>query len=275
MLSLDIKFVSFNKIFTIGIILLFFGMIIIPSINATINSREIENDIIEYTTEIYGFRGKEEFTIKLTKTESKEVEIFLTKFENNINNIKTKNEIEIIFNDAISKLYSYGLFGNLKKVEIQNIFKINYFKQNLYKNLNFENRNENENVLCLIAGNVEWAIFFGLAPRVLFGLGDFFYGTAIGDLFMRIGEILFINLDLLLPIFFFFNSHIDIYDEGWIWTMGLNGIKSWEGLLQGQIETLYSDHCGVIGFTGIRVRGSFPKEIFFGFANHVKIEEIV
>ena len=272
---MDIKFVKFNKIFAIGIILLFFGMTIIPPINATIHSKDIENDLIEYTTEIYGLRGKEEFTIKLTKTESKEVDKLLTNFENNVNNIKSKNEIDIIFNDAFSKLYSYGLFGNLKKVEIQNIFKFNYFKQNFYKKLYFENRNENENVLCVIAGNVEWAIFFGLAPRVFFSLGDFFYGTAIGNLFMRIGEILFINLDLLLPIFFFLNAQIDIYDEGWVWTMGLNGIKSWDGLLQGQIETTFSEHCGVVGFTGIRIRGSSSNEMFLGFANHVKIEEIV
>lgn len=61
---------------------------------------------------------------------------------------------------------------------------------------------------------------------------------------------------------------------GWIYTIGLNGIKNWEGDLSGGIgSTIFGESMGVTGFKGIKMRNLYSGEVFYmGFARRVEVE---
>ncbi|MBU1941592.1 MAG: hypothetical protein KKC68_07435, partial [Candidatus Thermoplasmatota archaeon] len=77
------------------------------------------------------------------------------------------------------------------------------------------------------------------------------------------------------------------YAQGWINTIGLNGVKKWEGTLKGNLSIshrlilhhpsistgLYEIYEGINGFKGLKIGRS--NTFFIGFARQVKIDEIV
>ena len=60
---------------------------------------------------------------------------------------------------------------------------------------------------------------------------------------------------------------------GWVWTKGLKGEVNWSGLLVGLVP---GKDIAIKGFTGINIltEKANDKHYYFGFARHVKIEEV-
>ena len=65
--------------------------------------------------------------------------------------------------------------------------------------------------------------------------------------------------------------------DGWIHTIGLNGIQNYSGEFYGQLNKIWvlfsTYYSGVVGFTGINIRKDESTEVFYlGFGLNVKIE---
>ena len=62
--------------------------------------------------------------------------------------------------------------------------------------------------------------------------------------------------------------------NGWIFTIGLTGVKKWEGNIIGDIRLgLLDELVGVTGFTGIKIRNLDSNDVFYmGFACRAKLE---
>jgi hypothetical protein len=63
---------------------------------------------------------------------------------------------------------------------------------------------------------------------------------------------------------------------GWVYTNGLNGIKSWNGSFKGEIDN--GTQLGVKGFTGLKVKHNYnptqqwlTETFYLGYALRVKL----
>ena len=59
-----------KKLLVVGVIVLFLGLAIAPSINANVSKISIDNELVEFTTEVCGLNGGKH-TVQLTKAEAK------------------------------------------------------------------------------------------------------------------------------------------------------------------------------------------------------------
>jgi hypothetical protein len=151
----------------------------------------------------------------------------------------------------------------------------------IFYSRNHEKINNNTNILCLIAGITDCTWF----------IGPIMWSVLI-LLFKIIGEVLYLFLlSLFIPYsifltFFPMAFGYNIYfgagspANGWLSTIGLNGIKSWKGPFFGNITLLklieWLENLGVVGFTGIKIYFQPGGQIgfYFGSALWVKIEEV-
>ena len=58
-----------KKLLAVGVIVLFLGLAIAPSINADVSKASIDSEMVEYTTEVCGVNSKKQ-TITLTQEEA-------------------------------------------------------------------------------------------------------------------------------------------------------------------------------------------------------------
>jgi hypothetical protein len=72
---MDIK-----KCLAVGIILLFIGVAVAPSINSTVVKASNDNDLIEVTSQACGIQGFGNTTVKLTKEQYQNLEQYLVDF---------------------------------------------------------------------------------------------------------------------------------------------------------------------------------------------------
>ena len=153
---------------------------------------------------------------------------------------------------------------------------------------------ENENYLCLIAGNTIRTYFSGGFMDVFNFVGWFFltlaynYGLEwfwVNPRFVNL-IIAAMSFAISVPFIYIYQFLYYLYPfpvgiqielggetapaRGWVYTNGLSGIKSWNGSFKGK----------VLGFTGIKIYeayhpvGSAYEYSFMGFAPYVKIEYV-
>jgi len=276
------------------VILLFIGLAFAPSIYAN----ESEEELVEVTTEFCGLSGKRN-TVQITQRQAKELDALFDEIKLKLDTIESREEAVDIFNEAIVELDKYGLLGGLSVKQAQRLVIGKYQNMRIMKligqtfTIDSGNSDGVTNTLCLIAGksigwpfafesilsrlliNMRWSIFYNFQ---LFGIGVSFLSTlrliSIGN---RIG---FGGRYLVME------PHPEPYwedftSEGWIITFDLNGIKSWDGDLYGQLSGPsisfmyigpYEYRPGVIGFTGIKISNIYSfNQLFLGSALHVDI----
>ncbi|HVO72986.1 MAG TPA: hypothetical protein VMT35_03120 [Ignavibacteriaceae bacterium] len=98
-----------RKGLAVGIILLFIGVAVAPSINSTVVKASDDNDLIEVTSQACGIQGFGNTTVKLTKQQYKDLEQYLVDFRARLNQTTTREETVPIFKDAVVELNKYGL----------------------------------------------------------------------------------------------------------------------------------------------------------------------
>jgi hypothetical protein len=98
-----------RKWLTIGIILLFIGVSVAPSINQSVVTASQEDDLVEVTTQACGIKGYEDTTVKLTRQQYNDLEQYLVKFRARLNQTSTPEEVVAIFKEAILELDKNGL----------------------------------------------------------------------------------------------------------------------------------------------------------------------
>ena len=147
-----------KKWLAIGIILLFIGIAVAPTINYSVVKASTDDDLVEVTTQACGIKRYGNTTVKLTREQYQNLEQYLAEFRTKLNQTTTREEAVPIFKDAVVELNKYGLLPRGMSVEraqrlvisgYQNQYRFHHFKT---YDRNTLNQTELHNMFCLIAG---------------------------------------------------------------------------------------------------------------------------
>jgi hypothetical protein len=106
-----------KKWLAIGIILLFVGVTIAPTINQSVVKASTDDDLVEVTTQACGIQGFRDTTVKLTRAQYQNLEQYLVEFRARLNQTTTREEAVQIFKEAVVELNKYGLLPRGMSVE--------------------------------------------------------------------------------------------------------------------------------------------------------------
>ena len=293
-----------KKLLAVGVIVLFLGLAIAPSINANVSKVSIDSELVEITTEVCGINGVTPNTVLLSKEDAEEVDALFDSIRERLNATETREEAEKIFNEAIVELDKYGLLGGLSIEQVQRLITGGQKDSSAMKLMEKIHRrfrgisNSNENMFCLIIGETNEtyiegrvALFLGRLYLLAMFLGPFWFLYLIIYAFFiewsqknPISLVNRINLGYVDDEFEV--GFVYYYSNGWVTSIGMNGLKSYDGMLRGVLPlkgtsymsgmVTYREHYpAVAGFTGIKLFKSDTEEtLYIGFALWVKIEEI-
>jgi len=243
-----------------GIIFLFIGVAVVPSIDFSVVKASDDNNLVEVTSQTCGIQGFNDTTVKLTKQQYQDLERYLVDFRARLNQTTTRAEAVPIFKEAVVEMNKYGLMpkgmsveqaqclitGQMKK-ENRSIF---FQRFPLSSNNNFSSYN----ILCLIAGETNntfthrgftillWYVCRWIVDLLLFSYG--YFGVLLAlvisipliYLWIIITTINNINplaLFDLITVGYFDYWHGAIYGNGWVQSFGLLGSKKINGNLMG------------------------------------------
>jgi hypothetical protein len=149
-----------KKLLAIGIILLFIGVAVAPSINSTVV--KTSDDLVEVTSQACGIQGFGNTTVKLTREQYQNLEQYLVEFRAKLNQTTTREEAVPLFKDAVVELDKYGLLPKGMSVEhAQKLVIGDYQSSMLARRINKmftssdRNYSDYENYNCLIAGRTD------------------------------------------------------------------------------------------------------------------------
>ncbi len=253
-----------KKLLVVGVIVLFLGLALAPSINANISNTSIDSEFVEISVEISGMGGVKPHTVKLTKEDAEEVEQLIDAIEKKLETVETREGTIKIYNEAIVELEKYGLLGSLSVEQVQKLIVDKYSKKQappLFETRHHEkNLQENQhNLCCIVSGNVQ----DGYASSIISTLGYFLTILKISSLFgfiQRIGFFLILIGEFTSIVFpFSIMKGITLFSAN-LTSLGLLGYKK---------HTL-PPHSGtgkIFGFNGIKLTNIETGEInLLGFA---------
>ena len=161
-----------KKIILVGVIALFFGVCIQPSI-AIVQRDEISRDYVDIKIDVCGLPGIKPYTIQLTKEQAVLIENYFDLINKRFEKVNTREEAKAILNDVVIKLDEHGLLGGLSIKQAQKLVTGNYENSRVMEvleNLFKENPrliDDNSNYLCLVAGRATYTSCSGLIQTVL------------------------------------------------------------------------------------------------------------
>lgn len=267
---------------TVGIILLFIGIAIAPTINFNTVKASTDDDLVEVTTQACGIQGYKDTTVKLTREQYQNLEEYLVEFRTRLNQTTTREEAVPIFKEAMVELDKYGLLPRGMSIEKAQKLVIGGFQsQRINKILEKFIRkydksvSDNRNFCCLIYGKDSVPItsqrFLShmlcslLLPLIYINPALF---ALFNDLliFIATAILMYIPIHMLITIFmgsYEWMSETFNPNKGFINSYGLLGVKKYNGSIYGAIPLLPQIIIGwdfggysfpaVIGFTGITI----------------------
>jgi hypothetical protein len=164
-----------KKWLAVGIILLFVGIAIAPTINLQIVKASTDEELVEVTTQACGIKGYGDTTVKLTREQYNDLEQYLVEFRARLNQTTTREEAIPIFKEAVVELDKYGLLPRGMSVEkAQRLIIGRYQNARMMKfidKMNSKNQQHIEdsitNTNCLIfGGTTNTVIISNLLPRI-------------------------------------------------------------------------------------------------------------
>jgi hypothetical protein len=250
-----------KKGLAVGIIFLFIGIAVAPSISSTVVKASNDNNLIEVTSQACGIKGFGDTIVRLTKEQYRDLEQYLVDFRARLNQTTTREEAVPLFKDAVVELNKYGLLPHgMSVAQAQKLvigIEPSEKTQEFIKK--FLKRNQSgapNNTLCLLAGNVDEAWFWSLltfSSLAAFGFLVFLYfflqyyfGFQAWELFAIaafIPMVLFIYGLFVKPINILSIINFIPSATGSIYSVGLSGVYKVNGTFEGDI----------VGFTGIRI----------------------
>jgi len=290
------QYLLMRKGLAVGIIFLFIGVTVAPSINFTVAKASNDNDLVEVTTQACGIKGYGNTTVKLTREQYQNLEQYLVEFRAKLNQTTTREEAVPIFKEAVVELDKYGLLPKGLSVEQAQKLILGRFHKS--------NAGPMSSTWCLVAGSTSNTIIW--TPLTI-GLGMI---VVIPLLMLDILEILaesypflfFLYLPAAVCIFpliaitflsYYFPGALTsiitlgqvikigkwqyISSDGWVKTIGLTS-NYWTGEFYGQFKSIPGIACerypGIIGFTGIKLcrRTITEDALYFGSALSVDID---
>ncbi len=308
----------FSCIFAVALLVL----ASLPSVISFNVINESKEECIEYTTELCGIGDFEPNAVKLTKQESEELELLFDKIKSDLDNAKSEEEMEEIFNKAIDKFDEHGLLGKLTAGQAKKLITNRYkIQKSIHQHVEIsgEKQKGSENYLCLVAGNTTETFSYGLLWKnslrmslILLNIFSKLYEGLENDGFSRLSKlitlfsipiIIGLYAKLFLGLFTSLNplllggticlgsTHIGLPpggnrknpSVGWVYSIGLNGIKNWTGSFYGQLPVMHGGYTllitshdaypGIFGFTGIKIytKYDYYPSLYLGSALWVGI----
>jgi hypothetical protein len=264
----DLESVHMTKATVVGLVLLVLSVNVVVCLNAVVVSASAGHASCIVMVEPHGMRGAGSTVVQMTSEQHQRLTQYLVDFRARLNQTTSREEMVTLFKDAVVKLNEYGLLPQGMSVrEAQRLVAGTLSNET--------------NLLCLIAGNTNGTVVSGfplcnLASRlgtnalmVLFELRNAFPVQLGGVLFLGgWGE---------------FMGYSPGPAGGWIYSIGFNGMKDWQGPMHGTypgslIRFRFGDiigwYPGVIGFTGLNIMGENTEHFFLGSALAVSIVEV-
>ena len=247
-----------KKLLVIGIIFLFIGVAVAPSINTSVVKASNDNDLVEVTTQACGIQGFGNTTVKLTKQQYQNLQQYLVDFRGRLNKTTTREEAVPIFKEAVVELNKYGLLPKGMSVEQTEKFVIgdNFNQKVIRSPPQFQSDGHGRiNLFCLLEaegiGQEEYNFFLYLFDfitllKMIFTFPYFNYGL-LGFLLYEYSQ--------LKP--FRFANWIDVIVTQ-LSTFGLLG----------KVNYNENGHVFLIFFTGLKITTDIKnyEGIYLGFA---------
>ena len=253
-----------KKILALGVILLFIGVAIAPSINFNVVKASYDNELVEVTTEACGVKGDNNHTVQLTKRQAREVKTVFDDLKNRMSTAESMEETQRIFNDTLASMNRYNLLPNGMNIEqakrlvtsaCQNQKVIPFLQKISTKFLADAKVGTIQNSFCLIAGNTSNTHFAKPVTKLtmrLYDIMDYSSGNHILVVFSTAFWIVFNQFNTISQMIvqrqgnhcgvsiFFGNYHYYPYPnwlypaQGWLSTNGINGKQNISGSFWGQ-----------------------------------------
>jgi hypothetical protein len=269
----------YKKGLVVGIIVLFIGLAVIPSINANYSRIPIKSKFVETSVRIHGARSITPFTLRLTERESKEVDIIFDNLRISLDSAETGEEIDEIFDNAVESLHKLGMFPKMTIKEAKQLVNCRSVKSPLG---NLGTRGENFN--CKIAGETTHTYMCDLGNEFLNDILERIRNPKLFFLIWRpfnlpyyLGKIGYIAFSRYEYGF----GPYDYYDRafGWVFTNGSNGVVTWRGHIRGDlfIRVVWADidiveiFMGVKDFNGLFIDKYDKPPCYLGNAEHVNL----
>ena len=292
---------KFRKGLVAGIIFLFIGISVATSVTSieflktkTSNS----NDLVEINLQLCKTSGVEDHKMFITQEQDEQLDLLIESFKQDLDNAETREETIEIYNDMVVSLDNLGILPedlSCKEVQelvtgensISNPKKMNsnkHFNQ-AYEKLNNKTSKHGvqENKFCLIAGRTTNTLFKGPFESILYNLKDFLSDSIWWFLWGILLHFWTLN-PLTIGYIIGIGEHDSFYWEdfparGWVFTLGLNGIKFWQDSIYGELPLIpvyffvpeIYFYPGVTGFTGIKISIYSDLAFYLGFATWVKL----
>lgn len=300
------KYSILKKSLVISVVFLFLSTAFASNINASYIKPTKNDELVEIVVDAYG-QNELEKTVQLSIQKSNALEIQIDLIKKKLDSAQSREETIEIFKEAITTLDTFGLLPEGMSIKQAQELVLGSDIHSGFAGIidqlskrDVAALSDNENVFCLVAGKTNQTVFEGFRSKILITSHSLFLGcagifanfyfnlfpsrfpTVLFWLFMiyyytfmfrMISNMVFTNYNPLLfastisigenPGFF----HSYIYANGWVHSVGLNGIKSWEGLMVGTLRKInsfpaYFDYAPAIsGFTGIKF--VMDDEIFY------------
>jgi hypothetical protein len=166
----------------VGIILLFIGVAVAPSINISVVKASNDNDLVEVTSQACGIEGYGDTTVKITRQQYHDLGQYLVDFRARLNQTSTREEAVPIFKEAVVELDKYGLLPkgmnvkqaqNLVTIGTRKVSQLRPLEASILKQSNSLSNNNTVAFFCMIAGkstNTYFQTLINTASMLLGGL---------------------------------------------------------------------------------------------------------
>ena len=210
-----------------------------------------------------------------------ETEKIFNYLKGNLDTATTKQDALFLINEAIVELYEHGLLPNGMTVKRAQRLVANGFSRSvLAQPFRSNNQNNSGNTNCLVVGMTNHFIFRPFPTILDIPIIEYLvFESNFSEYFNFIAWFYAIRYSSSLKLgpFAVAGLYANQYENGnltnienysasgWIWTIGMNGVKKWEGLFYGGLYTRYTkymynnhsyieawDPVGIKGFVGIQ-----------------------
>jgi hypothetical protein len=243
-----------RKCLAVGIILLFIGVAVAPSINSSVV--KTSDDLVEVTSQacgIQGFGGNT--TVKLTKEQYQDLQNYLVDFRARLNQTATREEAVPLFKDAVVELNKYGLLPMGINVEkAQRLVTIGHRMQ-IAPNIVKKFAQNSINYDCLFTAILTNTGEINIWERLSEWASQFAPNPYTPSLLSAI----FFLISYVKPLRF--NNEIDVYgslNATFFFSIGFGGIKN---------GPMYISK--VLGFTGLKIILG-TDNFYLGFALNIQ-----
>ncbi len=293
----------------VGIILLFMGLAVAPSIGH--RTAPISDNHTEFILQTCGPDEQTKQTIALTQQQKRQLQQVFDELKDHLSTTDTLKDTHDLFNDTIDELHRYNLLPrDLSTQQLKRLVTSASSYQKIPSALQELSRTyqrtptdgEIQNYLCSVAGNCSNTHAAKLAKRIAHRLYVIMDHSSQNALLVKIATAFWVVINQISKItqqlvtqdgthygvsLYFGNYHYYPYPDwlypanGWISTNGINGVQNITGTFWGQTiaggwqpqDDWYMNYTwrGCLGFSGVIIYTDVDTAYFLGSAIQVHV----